>query len=186
LQSLYDQLSAANLEKITYALEVKLDIDARDLEWLEYKLEAIGEDFYSRIEAVKFLIGEIGEDGSLSFDDSKMGIAMNNLSTYQDFLDKLDARSTTLGEDNYMSDVDYKAGLESLYDATMNDISAMRELDNTMLSYYSETISMATEELAQYTERMEHHTAVLDHYSNLMSIIGEEENYEAMGVILEG
>jgi hypothetical protein len=68
----------------------------------------------------------------------------------------------------------------------MSDISALQELDETMLNYYGETLAAASEELTVYTERMAHHNSVLDHYKNLLSIIGEEANYKSLDIILKG
>jgi hypothetical protein len=55
-----------------------------------------------------------------------------------------------------------------------------------MLEYYGNTLSMAGEEISKYTDRMEHQTSVLEHFKNIMDILGESTNYEALGVILEG
>jgi anthranilate/para-aminobenzoate synthase component I len=54
-----------------------------------------------------------------------------------------------------------------------------------MMHYYGDTLEAAAEELERYTSLMEDQTAVLDHYKNVMDIIGEGQDYEKMGEILE-
>jgi hypothetical protein len=55
-----------------------------------------------------------------------------------------------------------------------------------MMDYYGNTLAMAAEELANYTDLMDHSANVMKHYSNMLSILGRENDYDAMGVVLEG
>jgi hypothetical protein len=55
-----------------------------------------------------------------------------------------------------------------------------------MQDYYGNTLSMAQEELGKHTSKMENLSSVLDHYSSMMSIIGKETDYTAMGTVLQG
>ena len=175
------QLSASNLEKITYTLDYKVEIDDRELKWLDYQLGKMADDFYSKAESAMLMIGTIGEDGSLTL-GGKLGTIIDNKTDYQTAKSDLDAKYAA-GE---LTQADYQAGLNRIFDDTMNNIDAITELDKSMLSYYGETLAAANEELGKYTERMEHHNSVLNHYKNLLGIIGEESDFESMGVILEG
>jgi hypothetical protein len=65
-------------------------------------------------------------------------------------------------------------------------LNSLTELDNAMMDYYGDTLKMASEELAKYTDQMDHTTKVLDHYSSMLSILGKEQDYDAMGTVLEG
>lgn len=182
LNSIYNSLSAANLEKVTYAMEFKLEIDQKQLDWLDYKLNKIADDFYSQAEAAVILIGSLGNGGA----GSKLGALTDNVNIYSTTLNNLLNRSLTPGDDNYISDDKFKEGLDNVYSSIMNDLSALQELDNTMIDYYSNTITMASDELSKHTARMEHHTAVLDHYKNLISLIDGETDYKSIAAVLNG
>jgi hypothetical protein len=55
-----------------------------------------------------------------------------------------------------------------------------------MLEYYGNTLSMAGEEIGKYTEKIDQLSSVLDHYQSLLSIIGKENDFKSMGVVLSG
>jgi hypothetical protein len=65
-------------------------------------------------------------------------------------------------------------------------LNGLIELDDVMMDYYGNTLVMAEEELASYTDQMDHSASVLDHYATMLSILGKEQDYDAMGVVLEG
>lgn len=181
LMDMQAQLSAANLEKITYKMEYKIEIDNRELQWLDYQLGKIADDFFSRAEAAALMIGTVASDGTLNV-GGKLAQTMDNEANYEDAWSSL----TTQRASGDINQADYVSGMTTLYDNIMSDLDALNQLDASMMSYYGETVAAASEEMGKLTARMEHHVAVLDHYKNLLSIIGEEANYEAMGVILEG
>jgi hypothetical protein len=60
----------------------------------------------------------------------------------------------------------------------------LHSLDAEMTEYYGNTLNMANEEIVKYTDRMEHLSSVLDHYQNLLSLMGKENDYESIGVVL--
>ena len=175
------QVSSAKLEKITYKMEYEIEIEDRELEWLDHQLSKIADDFFSKAEAAALMIGTVAEDGSLNV-GGKLAQTIDNTSRYSSAYSDL----TTQHNSGEINQADYVEGMSTIYDNAMKDIEALNELDETMLGYYGETVAAASEELDKHTARMEQHVAVLDHYKNLLSIIGEEANYDAMGVILEG
>jgi hypothetical protein len=63
LEGIKDSLSAAELEKITYSMQFHLDLDQKELDWIEYKLNKISDNFYKRAEAAALMVGNI-ETGS--------------------------------------------------------------------------------------------------------------------------
>jgi len=65
------------------------------------------------------------------------------------------------------------------------NLEALNELDKTMMEYYGETLAAGAEELAKYTDRMSHLTSILSHYASVMDILGKQQDYKKMGVILE-
>jgi hypothetical protein len=53
-----------------------------------------------------------------------------------------------------------------------------------MEEYYGNVYDMALEKIAEHTASMEHLNSVLDHYSNIMDLIGKQEDYAAKNKIL--
>jgi hypothetical protein len=68
----------------------------------------------------------------------------------------------------------------------MDNITALKEYDEVMQSYYGDTLAAANEEIEKYTSLMEHSANILDHYKNLMELTGKGINYKNIGKILEG
>ena len=175
------KLSAAALDTITYNLEYQLDIDDRNIEMLDYRLDRIAEDFYKKAESAALMVGSVNQSGSLS-PGGKLGALINNQGLYSKARSDLAQKYA----EGTLTDSDYAAGLEEVANQIMDNISALNELDQSMIHYYSDSLVAANEELSKYTDRMEHHNNVLEHYNTLLSLIGEEANFEAIGVILEG
>lgn len=164
-----------NYEQLHYKLELEIEIDDRELAWLEHQLNQIADDFY-----------KMGESAALT--SRQLNVYADGFETDNGFFNQLQAQYNTFNADGVrsISQADYIAGMQEVYDGAIADAEAIRELDKTMLDYYGNTLSMAGEELAKYTDRMEHQTSILEHYRNIMDIIGEPTNYEAIGTILEG
>ena len=158
-------------------LEIKITINDDDLELLDYHLGKIEDDFYNMAEAAALMI-----DSSNSLGMSQMDIYSNNLANYSDHLKRL--------EEDYaagkISQADYVQGLQDTQDGIISNLESLNDLDDAMMEYYGNTLSMAIEEIAKYTDQMDHLVSILDHYQSLMEIMGKENNYAAIGVVLEG
>jgi hypothetical protein len=64
----------------------------------------------------------------------------------------------------------------------LNIYEVQNEIVTTSLEHYN----VAGEALQKYTTKLEKHTQTLGHYKDLLSLIGDEKNYEAMGTIIAG
>jgi SMC interacting uncharacterized protein involved in chromosome segregation len=91
-----------------------------------------------------------------------------------------------LRENNGISDQDYYKTLQDAYTGIYDELSALDEEDLAFMNYYSDAIAKGSEELDVYTEKMSNLTGVVDHYNNLVSLLHGEENYDAIGIVLEG
>jgi hypothetical protein len=76
--------------------------------------------------------------------------------------------------------------LKNEYQTTMDNLTALKDYDEAMQSYYGDTLAAANEEIEKYTSLMEHSANVLDHYKNLMELTGKGTDYKQIGKILEG
>jgi len=54
-----------------------------------------------------------------------------------------------------------------------------------MQEYYGEVMDMALEEISLYTDEMEELNSVLDHYSNILELVGKQEDYATKGKVLQ-
>lgn len=170
IDDLQDQIMQNNYDIIMEGLELHISFNEEDLEVIDYYLSKIEDDFYKMHEAAALMIGP------------QLNEYKDNLKEYTEAMNELH-RAYAAGE---ITEAMYQEGLEEVRAGIRDNLSSIIELDKTMMEYYGETVAMAQEELAKYTAQMENHVAVLEHYQNLMSILGKETDFEALGIILEG
>jgi hypothetical protein len=159
-----------NYDIIMEGLELHISFNEEDLEVIDYYLTKIEDDFYKMNEAAALMIGP------------QLNEYKDNLKEYAEAMNELN-RAYAAGE---ITEAMYEEGMAEVRAGIMDNLSSLNELDKTMMNYYGDTIAMAQEELAKYTDQMEHHVNVLDHYQSLMSILGKETDFNALGIILEG
>lgn len=170
IEDLQDQIMQNNYDIIMEGLELHINFNEEDLEVIDYYLSKIEDDFYKMHEAAALMIGP------------QLNEYKDNLKEYTEAMNELH-HAYMAGE---ITEAMYQEGLEEIRASIRDNLSSIIELDKTMMEYYGETVAMAQEELAKYTDQMENHVAVLEHYQNLMSILGKETDFNALGIILEG
>lgn len=158
-----------NYEILHYELEIEIEINDLELEYIDYYLNKITDDFYSMAEAAQYM-------------NNQIPIMTDSLSQYENFYNKITA-AYAAGE---ISQADYVEGMQESYSAILDQLSALNDLDKEMMHYYEETLDAASEELSYYTDQMEHLTSVLEHYRNIVELVNGEFDYESIGTILEG
>ena len=173
IEDLEDQIMQNNYDIIMKGLELKITMNEKDLEMIDYYLSKIEDDFYSMAEAGSLLYGEQG---------SQYAEYMDNLVQYENAMQEL----TKAYHEGEISEAMYAEGMQELQDSMLDNLSSLSDLDKTMKEYYGETLSMAQEELAKLTEGLEQQTEVLEHYQNMLEILGKEMDYDSLGVILQG
>lgn len=169
-------------ESLVYEVEINLEINELDLKELDYYLNKVSDDFYSMSEAISYMVDN--KSGN------KLDILKDALNIYDDKYSLSNGvlggsivearRSGNITQEKYISD------LKESYNAILDNLQSLNELDKEMMAYYGETLSKANEELDKYTSRMDSLTKVLDHYKNVLNIVGKEQDYKAMGAVLEG
>ena len=169
-------------ESLVYEVEINLEINELDLKELDYYLNKVSDDFYSMSEAISYMVDN--KSGN------KLDILKDALNIYDDKYSLSNGilggsivearRSGSITQEKYISD------LKESYNAILDNLQSLNELDKEMMAYYGETLSKANEELDKYTSRMDSLTKVLDHYKNVLNIVGKEQDYKAMGAVLEG
>ena len=157
-------------------LEINLSINDDDLKRIDYYLNKISDDFYQMAEAAAYMVGNSAESSK-----GQRGNYLDQLGHYKNLHDNLiiDYQNNDINQQQYVE------GLRKVRDGVIENLNSLHELDDSMMSYYENTLAMGVEELAEYTTTMEHQTSVLEHYSNVLNILGKQQDYESLGVVLE-
>ena len=158
-----------NYEILHYELEVEIEINDLELEYIDYYLNKITDDFYAMAEAAQYM-------------NDQIPIISDSLGHYENFYNDITA-AYAAGE---ISQAAYVEGMQESYSAILDQLSALNDLDKEMMHYYEETLDAASEELSYYTDQMEHLTSVLEHYRNIVELVNGEFDYDSIGTILEG
>lgn len=169
LDDLKNTIQELHYEKLTYEVEVKIQLDENDTKKLEYYFDKLSDNIYKAAEALGYLQGQ--------FDP-----VINQLGTYENFYGQLN-NAYSNGE---ISQENYIEGLQDVYDSTLDNLNALQDLDKEMLEYYGNTIDLANDELSKYTDHMEHLTSVLDHYRSIITLLGKDKDYDKVLSVLNG
>lgn len=169
LVDLKNTIQDLHYEKLTYEVEVKIQLDKNDKEKLEYYFDKLSDNIYKAAEALGYLQGQ--------FDP-----VISQLGTYENFYGQLN-NAYANGE---ISQENYIEGLQDVYDSTLDNLNALQDLDKEMLEYYGNTIDLANDELSKYTDHMEHLTSVLDHYRSIITLLGKDKDYDKVLSVLNG
>ena len=178
-EDIANQIKDNNYRIISEGLELRISLNEDDLELIEYQLGKLEEDFYNMAEAIALMVGTgtatIGGDGT------QLGEYIDNLNHYKNTMEELE-RAYAAGE---ITEASYVEGMREVRAGMLENLQSIQELDDAMMNYYEETLAAGQEELDKYTSKMEHQTAVLEHYMSIMEILGKQQDYESLGVILE-
>ena len=169
LVDMHNQLQDLNYEKLTYKLELELIVNENEMKELDYYFGKMEGDIQKSVEAFGIL-------------KEKLSLTAEGLADYEDHLSDLE-ESYANGD---ISQADYIDGLQNCYDNLYDNLEALSELDEQMMAYYGDTYDLALEKIEKYTSQMESLNGVLEHYKKILSLIGKENDFETMGVILEG
>lgn len=166
LEKLY-QWQDANYDMLNYELEIKVSIEESDLELVEYYLNKVQDNIYKTAEAFGY---------------------MNDITdNYTNQLAAQQAYAKQLEEDYYAGRISmdaYKEGLREAQSATVANLEALMEQKIQMQDYYGNVMDMALEEIALYVDEMEELNSVLDHYSNILELVGKQEDYASKKKVL--
>lgn len=153
-------------EKLTEALEQKLDLIDRDMKRLDSHFSRIEDDVYKAAEAFDLL-------------NEKQGLNLTTLQTYENHYAELEQKWAN----KEITQADYAAGLQEIYDAIYDNIDALYELDKEMREYYTDFLSNMNEEIEKYTKTFEHLTKLTEHYKNIMELTGNSKDYDKMELL---
>lgn len=181
-EAILDQMMQKNFDIWSESLQLEVEVNDRDLELLDYYLSKTEDNVYQMAEAAALMVGNLNS----GFEGGQLGEYLDNLNIYGEKYSELTERLNSTDPEYQITSAQYKEGLEEIQSGLLDNLSSIQELDDAMLNYYGDTLTMVGEEIDKYTEKMEHQTSILEHYANMMDILGKSQDYEAMGTILEG
>ena len=158
-----------NYKELTYKLELDIQVDDNELKALEYYFDKLSNNIYKAAEAFTYLKGQFTP-------------VIQELKDYEDFYNSINAAYNN-GE---ISQSDFIDGMQDSYDSILDNLSALKNLDDQMMEYYGNTLNLANEELSKYTNHMKNLTSVLEHYSSIITLLGKDKDYTRVLEVLNG
>lgn len=168
-----------NFDILSEELELKVQLNTQDLEVLQYFLDKIEDAVYGIAEA--FASGKYFEQQFANY-SANLGLLSNetgNADTqgfYQNLQDQY--RNGDIGL------TQYKQGLADMMGMTIENLENLQDLKESMQDFYGDVLEKALEEIAIYTDSMENLNSVLDHYSNILELVGKQDDYASKNKVL--
>lgn len=163
-----------NLELLQQEIELKIEINEDELEWLEYLLKRAESDVYKIAEAFSYLT-------------QKQDISLKNLETYNQGLTDTYNKATKVNPETGLYDLSQSDAIEELKELKsniINELSTLLDLDADALAYYGDALASISEEVEKYTSQFDDLNTTLDHYNTLLELTGQSKNYKAMDKVL--
>lgn len=168
MQDQFDQMAEKAIEKITYEVEFKVEFEESAIDLLDFQIELLGEDFDAFAEIASITM-EKTTHLSKALQTQSDGVG----ALYEAY----DKGAISL--DQFVENM--KESLPDILSSMQNMIS----LDKEMMEYYSKAFDAAEEKFTEYLDFIDSGISKLDHFQNMLSLIGKEQNYDMLGVVLE-
>lgn len=163
LEELKNKKSAAELEKITYKIEVITEFNDKDIEILEY-YQSLYEDNL----------------------DLQGDFVRNLTQTSQEYVQNFAAISQAKADldqkykDGKITQADYIEGLQQLQESSLEYASAIEEVKKQMEEAYGNTLELAQDEMDKHNDALEHSSNLISSYISIMQLLGKGPNYEKL------
>lgn len=157
---LQNQLSEANLEKITYKIEIVTELNEGDLEILEYYQEMYEDNLDKQDDLMRNLTQQAKEYES-------------NVLVLNEAMAELQAKFAA-GEIN---EADFAEGMQTLREQAVEYASELEDLKDQIVEVYSDALDLAAEQVENFTEKMQDSADMMDTYISLTQLMGRGTNY---------
>lgn len=160
LEELKNKKSAAELEKITYKVEVITEFNDKDIEILEY-YQSLYEDNL----------------------DLQGDFVRNLTQTSQEYVQNFSAISQAKADldqkykDGKITQADYIEGLQQLQESSLEYASSIEEVKKQMEEAYGNTLELAQDEMDKHNDALEHSSNLISSYISIMQLLGKGPNY---------
>lgn len=168
-----------NFDILSEELELEVQLNTQDLEVLQYFLDKIEDTVYGIAEA--FASGQYFQQQFANY-SANLGLLSNETGDpktqgfYQNLQDQY--RNGDIGLPQY------KQGLADMMGMTIENLESLQDLKESMQDFYGDVMEKALEEIAIYTDSMENLNSVLDHYSNILELVGKQDDYASKNKVL--
>lgn len=202
-ENLYELQDLA-YEKLTYKLEIKLEIRDNELKMLEHYFDKLSDNVYKRSEALAKIWSKT--DKNMISESSK------KYEVYKDFMDSITSAGTSALDvsslekklhkiSNYkgktvqqvlgltdeqmkkISQGDYAEALQKVFEDALESAEELADHDAEMLEYYADTLDMAQEKIETFTDQIDRLSTSLEHYNSVMELLGKNRDYEKINKI---
>ena len=176
IQEQMDAIFDAKLEKVEYVVEIKLDVDDRDLEQLEFLLEMLEDKDFNAAEAIAN-IGLQTDDILSKIETYKQGIndILKLVGEGQYSVDDILNGNVTLEQlqEGGLTEEGLKQ-LEEYIDGLADENKALREMRENAWAQVSEEFDEYVENMDNGIEKIEHLKSITESYKNIVDIVGKK------------
>ena len=170
------QIKELNYEKLMYKIEFRVEVNERELKILDHYIGRIEDDFYKIAEVMAKIYNDTGEAYKSQFYEND---ALQTLNTGINELEQALKNAE-------ITQADYIEGLGKIQDMAMDNVDALYEMNSQMREYYADVIDEGISKIQEMTDHFDHLTSKLQHYSNILSLMGHEQNYDLQNNLLQG
>ena len=156
-----------------YKVDLKVEISERSLKRIEYAIKILGDNIYKVPEVMQAWFDE--RVTNTKDEVEKMGTTWTK--AYED--------ATAAHEQGLISDEDYIQTIKDAQDGLYGCIDSLLEINDEMREYYKNVLSKVKDEMARITDEMDHQLDTINHLTNVLSLLGRETDYAAIGKILD-
>ena len=159
MEEILNQISEIELEKITYQLELDIEVNERDIELLEYFQEKYADVLSRQDDVFHSLMQTAGEYQS---NLSELGQAYNQL-----------VAAYNNGNGPLQQD-EFAEGLADLSDQIISNLSELKNLEQEIAETYSHTLELAREEIDKTLGALDHFNSAMQSYISIAQLSGVE------------
>ena len=158
-----NKISAAMLEGIQYKVEVRMDLNDRDVKKWQYFRNKY-EDFLEMQDESFALMTE----EALKYED--------NLSIIETEMNEL----TAAYANGTLNQADYAEGMQDVNDKMLEQLENLLTIKKTIKEAYDNTLQKANEELEKHTSVLEHSRNVMQSYIQMQQLMGLGADYSGL------
>ena len=163
-----NQLSELEVEKITYKLDLQMEINERDLELLKYYQDKYTDNLMQQDELFHTFLGSMKE-----YED--------NLTHIGQAYEQLTAKYIA----GLINETDYAEAMTDLQNKIVDNLSSLNKIQNELADTYANALSLARDEIEKTTDAIDHSNDIIQSYMEIMSLSGMETDYKKMAAMYE-
>ena len=158
-----NKLSAAEVEKITYKLEFKLEMNERDLALLEYYQDKYAEQLDKQDDLFASYF-----DAAAEYEQNLNAIG----EAYNSLVSKYAA--------GLITEKDYAEQLEELHDKALDNLKSLNEVEENLIDSYTQALELAQEQVEKTTSSIESANETLQSYMDILNLYEGVTDYKKM------